>query len=233
MSVAIGEWIGSGNTGTWPRADPGRQLMTRLWRVLTPAQAGVSFSEKAFWSQPSNQEVLATRSPRTSLRVVPASSLPVFAIEKIIGATAAQLAEEAGAGRILPEQVNQGDLEQLEELLAWCKAEKLDLTHVYPFAAINHPQVFFGIKAEDYQRVFGVNVFGVYHLCVKDRRQAPRRAPWYVVVPLSPNDGRLTASASTHPSKHCELWSFKDITKSASARTAPTPVSHRVDAAQR
>ena len=61
-------------------------------------------------------------------------------------------------------------------------------------AAINHPALFVGIKPEDYLRVFSVNVFGVYHLCAQHARRAPRGTPWYVVVPLSPNDGRLQGS---------------------------------------
>jgi 3-oxoacyl-ACP reductase-like protein len=42
--------------------------------------------------------------------------------------------------------------------------------------------------------VFSINVFGVYHLAAKHARMAPRNQPWYVVVPLSPNDGRLQGS---------------------------------------
>ena len=90
---------------------------------------------------------------------------------------------------------------EIDDLLAWAKGEKLAFTHVYPFAAVNHPQLFFGIKPEDYPRVFAVNVFGVYHLCARHCRMAPRSTPWYVVVPLSPNDGRLQGSGLYPASK--------------------------------
>ena len=111
-----------------------------------------------------------------------------------IAATATQLAQEAGAGAVLPAQVNQGDCGEIDALLDELKKQGLALTHVFPFAAINHPALFVGIKPEDYPRVFGVNVFGVYHLVTRHARLAPRGVPWYVVVPLSPNDGRLQGS---------------------------------------
>ena len=111
-----------------------------------------------------------------------------------IAATAQRLVAEAGAGAVLPAQVNQGDCAQLDALLERLKADNLPITHIYPFAAINHPALFVGIKPEDYARVFSVNVFGVYHLCAQHARRCPRDRPWYVVVPLSPNDGRLQGS---------------------------------------
>lgn len=203
MGAAFGDWVGNGNTGTWtPQVDPALVDDPRFGELLSPAQAGVSFEGAAVIvtgaSNPGSiGYAIAKNFAQGGASVIITGSRDL----EQISATAAQLAEEAGAGRVKPAQVNQGDLEQLDELLAHCKAEKLDITHVFPFAAINHPQIFFGIKPEDYQRVFGINVFGVYHLCAKHCRQAPRRAPWYVVVPLSPNDGRLQGSGLYAPSK--------------------------------
>ena len=89
--------------------------------------------------------------------------------------------------------MNQGELSDLDELLAHIKGQGLAFSHVYPFAAINHAQVFFGIKPEDYARVFSVNVFGIYHLCAKHCRQARARRHG-MCRSCSPNDGRLQGS---------------------------------------
>lgn len=196
MSAAFGSWIGSGASGTWtPQVDPALVDDPRFGALLAPAKAGVSFADTVVLvtgaSDPNSiGYAIAKNFAQGGAKVVITGSRD---LEKIT-ATAQRLADEAKAGSILPAQVNQGDLGQLDALLGHLKDQNLALTHVYPFAAINHPQIFVGIKPEDYARVFAVNVFGVYHLCAQHARRAPRNAPWYVVIPLSPNDGRLQGS---------------------------------------
>lgn len=203
MGAAFGTWIETGKQGTWtPRIDPAMVGDERFPSLLAAAKDGVAFADAAVLvtgaSNPGSiGYVIARNFAAGGAKVVITGSRDLDSITT----TAQQLIEEAGAGSVLPAQVNQGDLDQIDELLAHLKSAGVGLTHVYPFAAINHPQVFFGIKPEDYAKVFGINVFGVYHLCVKHCRQAPRREPWYVVIPLSPNDGRLQGSGLYAPSK--------------------------------
>lgn len=196
MSAAFGSWIGTGAGGTWtPQVDPALVDDPRFGGLLAPAKAGVSFADAVVLvtgaSDPNSiGYAIARNFAQGGAKVVITGSRDLAKIT----ATAQRLADEAKAGSILPAQVNQGDLGQLDALLGHLKDQNLALTHVYPFAAINHPQIFVGIKPEDYARVFAVNVFGVYHLCAQHARRAPRNAPWYVVIPLSPNDGRLQGS---------------------------------------
>jgi 3-oxoacyl-ACP reductase-like protein len=196
MSAQFGTWIGSGAAGTWtPRIDPALVDDPRFPALLAAAKGGVSFAGAvAIVTGASDPHSIGYAIARNlmqgggSVVITGSRDLPK------ITATAEQLAAEAGAGRVLPAQVNQGDFAQLDALLDRLKGENLAATHVFPFAAINHPCLFVGVKPEDYQRVFAVNVFGVYHLCSQHARRAPRNGPWYVVVPLSPNDGRLQGS---------------------------------------
>ena len=203
MGADIGTWIGNGNSGSWkPQIDPAMVDDPRFPELLAGAGDGVDFSSAVVLvtgaSNPGSiGYVIARNFASGGAQVVITGSRD---LDKIT-ATAEQLASEAGAGKVLPARVNQGELSEIDELLAALKDQGLALTHVYPFAAINHPQVFFGIKPEDYASVFGINVFGVYHLCVKHCRMAPRKEPWYVVVPLSPNDGRLQGSGLYPASK--------------------------------
>lgn len=204
MTAIASDWIGSGSPGSWrPQIDPTMVGDERFAALYQAAAAGVDFASATVLvtgaSRPDSiGYAIAKNFVSGGGRAVITGSRDLPQIE----ATAAQLAEEAGAGQVLAAQVDQGDLDAIDDFFAELKERKLTLSHVYPFAAINHPQVFFGIKPEDYARVFGVNVFGVYHLCVRHCRQAaPRRDPWYVVVPLSPNDGRLQGSGLYAPSK--------------------------------
>lgn len=196
MSAQFGTWIGNGAAGIWtPRIDAALVDDARFPALLAAARPGVSFAGAVALvtgaSDPNSiGYAIARNLAQGGAKVVITGSRDLAKIS----ATAAQLAQEAGAGAVLPAQVNQGELGELDALLDHLKAQNLALSHVYPFAAVNHPQLFVGIKPEDYARVFGVNVFGVYHLCAKHARQAPRNAPWYVVIPLSPNDGRLQGS---------------------------------------
>lgn len=196
MSAAFGTWIGSGAPGTWtPAIDPTLVDDARFPTLLAAAAQGVAFTDAVVIvtgaSDPSSiGYAIARNFARGGAKVVITGSRDLARIT----AAAEQLAREAGAGSVLPAQVNQGDLAQIDALLGHLKDQNLAATHVYPFAAINHPQIFVGIKPEDYARVFTVNVFGVYHLCTQHARRAPRSAPWYVVIPLSPNDGRLQGS---------------------------------------
>ncbi len=196
MSAQFGTWIGSGAAGTWtPQIDPSLVDDPRFPALLATVKSGVSFAGAvALVTGASDANsigyAIARNLAQGGAKVVITGSRDLAKIT----ATAEQLAKEAGAGAVLPAQVNQGDLAQLDALFDHLKAQNLALTHVYPFAAINHPQLFVGIKPEDYARVFGINVFGVYHLAAKHARQSPRGLPWYVVIPLSPNDGRLQGS---------------------------------------
>jgi 3-oxoacyl-ACP reductase-like protein len=192
----FGGWIGGGGAGTWvPRIDATLVDDPRFPALLAANAGGVSFAGAVALvtgaSDPNSiGYAIARNIAAGGGRVVITGSRD---LEKI-SATAAQLAAEAGAGAVLPAQVNQGDFAQLDQLLDHIKGQGLAFSHVFPFAAINHPTLFVGIKPEDYARVFAVNVFGVYHLLARQARQAPRKDPWYVVVPLSPNDGRLQGS---------------------------------------
>jgi len=196
MSAQFGTWTGTPTPGTWsPRIDPALVDDPRFPALLASAQGGVSFAKAVVLvtgaSDPSSiGYAIARNFAQGGARVVITGSRDLPKIQD----TAARLAAEAKAGAVLPAQVNQGDLAQIDQLLDHLKAQSLALTHVYPFAAINHPQLFVGIKPDDYQRVFAVNVFGVYHLTAKHARMAPRSEAWYVVIPLSPNDGRLQGS---------------------------------------
>jgi 3-oxoacyl-ACP reductase-like protein len=196
MSAQFGTWIGNNAAGLYkPQINPALVDDARFPALLAACKDGVSFA---------NHVVLVTgASDVNSIGYAIARNFASGGAKVVITgsrdlgkitATAEQLAKEAGAGAVLPAQVNQGDFAQLDQLLDHMKAQNLAFTHIYPFAAINHAQLFVGIKPEDYQRVFGINVFGVYHLAAKHARQAPRNLPWYVVVPLSPNDGRLQGS---------------------------------------
>ena len=196
MSASFGTWIGSGAAGSWqPQISSALVDDPRFPALLSAAAGGVSFAGAVVLvtgaSDPNSiGYAIARNFAQGGAKVVITGSrdLPK------ISATAEQLVAEAGAGSVLPAQVNQGDFAELDQLLEYLKSQQLALTHVYPFAAINHAQLFVGVKPEDYVRVFSVNVFGVYHLCAQHARRAPRGTPWYVVVPLSPNDGRLQGS---------------------------------------
>jgi 3-oxoacyl-ACP reductase-like protein len=196
MAAHFGTWTGTPTPGTWiPRIDPALVDDPRFPALLAGAKAGVSFEKAVVLvtgaSDPNSiGYAIARNVAQGGARVVITGSRDLPKIQE----TAQRLAAEAGAGAVLPAQVNQGDLAQIDQLLDHLKAQNLALTHVFPFAAINHPQLFVGIKPDDYQRVFAVNVFGVYHLAAKHARMAPRSEPWYVVIPLSPNDGRLQGS---------------------------------------
>ncbi len=198
MGAAFGEWVSTHTPTqtTWiPQIDPALVEDERFPALFEAASNGIDFSETVVLitgaSDPHSIGYAIGRNfARGGAKVIITGSRDLDRIST----TAQQLADEAGAGSVLPAQVNQGSFEELDALFAHLKEQGITCTHVYPFAAINHPAVFFGIKPEDYQRVFQINVFGVYHLCVKYCRNAPRKQPWYVVVPLSPNDGRLQGS---------------------------------------
>lgn len=210
MSAAFGDWITSTNDSgkhTWkPQIDPALVDDQRFPALLSAAQDGINFSNAVVLvTGASNPESIgykiAVNFARGGARVVITGSRNLDNISE----TAQQVINEAGAGSVLPAQVNQGDYDQLDALLAHIKEQKIAFSHVYPFAAINHPQLFFGIKTEDYEKVFKINTFGIYHLCVRHSRQAPRKTPWYVVIPLSPNDGRLQGSGLYPSSKQALL----------------------------
>jgi len=196
MTALLGNWVGSGAPGVWtPQIADGLVDDPRFPALRAAAAGGVSFAGAVALvtgaSDPNSiGYAIARNLAQGGAKVIITGSRD---LEKI-SATATALIAEAGAGMALPAQVNQGDLSAIDALFEQLKAQNLTLTHLYPFAAVNHPALFVGIKPEDYVRIFSVNVFGVYHLATKHARLAPRKEPWYVVVPLSPNDGRLQGS---------------------------------------
>jgi len=196
MTASFGTWIGTGAAGTWtPRIDNALVDDPRFPALKAAAATGVSFANAVVVvtgaSDPNSiGYAIARNFVQGGAKVVITGSRDLPKIT----ATAEKLAAECGTGQVLPAQVNQGDLAQVDALLEHLKGQGLAVTHLYPFAAINHPALFVGIKPEDYVKVFSVNVFGVFHLCTQHARRAPRQGPWFVCVPLSPNDGRLQGS---------------------------------------
>ena len=193
--MEIGNWIGSGESGQWtPTIDPQMVSDSRFPALLEAAQGGVSFADATVLvtgasGKDSIGYAVARNFVKGGAQVVITGSRNLEAITE----TAQALADECGSGKVLPAQVNQGDLKDIDAFMAACKGEGIAFTHLYPFAAINHPALFVGIKPEDYARVFAVNTFGVYHLAIR-HAAVPRGKTYYVCIPLSPNDGRLQGS---------------------------------------
>jgi len=196
MAAEFGSWQGEAGGGTWkPQIDPALVDDPRFGRLLDDAGDGCDFSAATVLvtgaSDPGSIGYAVARNFLAGgAQVVMTGSRD---LEKI-AETASACLDEAGSGKVMAARVNQGELAEIDELLAHLKADGGAFTHVYPFAAINHPALIVGIKPEDYARVFAVNVFGVYHLCVRHMRHIARGEPYYVVIPLSPNDGRLQGS---------------------------------------
>jgi len=203
MGAEFGQWIGQQGSGSWtPQIDPGMVDDRRFPALREAATDGVDFGEAVVLvTGASNPDSIGFAIARNfasgGARVVITGSRSLADIAE----AGQRLLDAAGAGAVLPARVDQGDFAQVDELMARMKSDGLAFTHIYPFAAVNHPQLLIGIKPEDYQRVFAVNVFGVYQLCARQCRQSPRGTPWYVVVPLSPNDGRLQGSGLYPASK--------------------------------
>lgn len=194
--MEIGQWIETDHTGTWTPSIAAHMVDDpRFPALLEAAQAGLSFADNTVLvtgaSAPDSIGYAVARNfAEGGARVVITGSRNL----EQITATAQHLVAEVGRGAVLPAQVNQGDLEDIDAFMAACKERAIAFTHLYPFAAVNHPALFVGIKAEDYARVFAVNTFGVYHLCVRHARAVPRGQTYFVCIPLSPNDGRLQGS---------------------------------------
>lgn len=194
--MEIGNWIGNGKNGLWtPTIDPQMVSDPRFPALLSAASQGISFDESTVLvtgasGKDSIGYAVARNFVQGGAKVVITGSRNLEAITE----TAQALADECQTGQVLPAQVNQGDLDDIDAFMAACKTEGIAFTHLYPFAAINHPALFVGIKPEDYARVFAVNTFGVYHLAIRHARAVPRGKTYYVCIPLSPNDGRLQGS---------------------------------------
>ncbi|TVR47404.1 MAG: SDR family NAD(P)-dependent oxidoreductase [Planctomycetota bacterium] len=201
--MEIGSWIGNGSPATWtPTINPAMVQDPGFPELLASAQGGVSFADACVLvtgasAADSIGYAVARNFLRGGAKVVITGSRNLEAIS----ATAEQIMAECQSGSVLPAQVNQGDLADIDAFLAGCKEQGIAFSHLYPFAAINHPALFVGIKPEDYARVFAVNTFGVYHLAVRHARAIPRGAAYYVCIPLSPNDGRLQGSGLYPASK--------------------------------
>lgn len=119
-----------------------------------------------------------------------AGSRELGEIEKL----AAALVAETGSGTVVPVQLDQGSLEDLKALLAYVKENKITFDYILPFGAKHNPKLFFQIREEDMERLFHVNVFGIYYLATQLARLTNKRRPWKMVLPLSINDGRIPAS---------------------------------------
>jgi 3-oxoacyl-ACP reductase-like protein len=205
MSFALGSWHGTPGeaSATWtPRIDPAMVQDARFPALREAAMGGVSFAGATVLvtgaSDPGSIGFAVARNfAEGGARVVITGTRDLARID----ATAAAVVAEAGRGACRAAQCNQGELADIDALFEACKAENVAFTHLYPFAAINHPTLFVGIKPEDYARVFAVNTYGVYHLAIRHSRNLPRGVPAYVIVPLSPNDGRLQGSGLYPASK--------------------------------
>ncbi|TVR14615.1 MAG: SDR family oxidoreductase [Planctomycetota bacterium] len=201
--MQIGSWCTSDTAGTWtPQIDPAMVADARFPPLLRAAADGVDFSDATVLvtgasGVDSIGYAVAKNFAAGGAKVVITGSRNVENIQT----TAQHLVDETGSGSVLPVQVNQGDYAEVDAFFAACKEQQLAFSHLYPFAAINHPALFVGIKPEDYARVFAINTFGVYHLAVRHARAVPRGKPYYVCIPLSPNDGRLQGSGLYPASK--------------------------------
>lgn len=201
--MQIGSWCDSGTSGTWtPQIDPAMVADARFPALLQAAADGLDFSDATVLvtgasGVDSIGYAVAKNFAAGGAKVVITGSRDLDKIQ----ATAQHLVEAAGSGSVLPVQVNQGDYDEVDAFFAACKEQQLAFSHLYPFAAINHPALFVGIKPEDYARVFAINTFGVYHLAVRHARAVPRGRTYFVCIPLSPNDGRLQGSGLYPASK--------------------------------
>ncbi|MFW5753080.1 MAG: SDR family oxidoreductase [Planctomycetota bacterium] len=200
--LSVGAPVTGGAARCWTPAIPSAFVADPRFPPLLRASAdGVDFSA-------ARALVTGASAPRTIGHAIAQGLLAGGATVVIAGsrplpqitATAEALVAQAGGGRAIPVRFDQGDPHACAALIAWSR-ELGGFTHLYPFAAIHTPKPFFAIDADDYARAFAVNAIGVYQLCVRHARTRPRGEPWWVVVPLSPNDGRLRGSGLYSPTK--------------------------------
>jgi len=192
---AIGEPLGSGEgKGTWkPGLKAGDVTDPRFGGILEKIGAGVSFAgEVALITGVASPQAIAHR---TAANFLSAGGTVVGCdVVPLDGSNPLAAAAEAGGGRLYPVRLDQSDFADLDALLAALRERKLRVTHLVPFAGLNNPKFLSQITPEDLQRVIGVNVFGVYYLAGQFPRVANAAARWKVILPLSPNDGRLPGS---------------------------------------
>ncbi len=119
-----------------------------------------------------------------------AGSRELAEIEKL----AVALITEVGKGTVVPMQMDQGNIEDLKAMLAYVKENKIIFDYILPFGVKHNPKLFFQILEEDMERLFHINVFGIYYLATKLPRLTNKKRPWKMVLPLSINDGRIPAS---------------------------------------
>ena len=147
MSAQFGEWIGEAQAGTWkPQIDPAMVEDPRFPALLDAAKDGIDFSDAM---------ILVTGASNSgSIGYAIAKNFAMGGAKVVITGSrnldnitaTAQLRDEAGNGSVLPAQVNQGSFAELEELLNHIKGQGLAFSHVYPFAAINHPKSSLALK---------------------------------------------------------------------------------------
>ena len=133
---------------------------------------------------------LAKKALQAGSLVYLAGSRALAEIEKL----AVALVAEAGRGAVVPMQLDQGRLEDLKALLGYVKEHKITFDFILPFGAKHNPKLFFQIREEDMERLFRINVFGIYYLATQLSRLTSKKRPWKMVLPLSVNDGRIPAS---------------------------------------
>jgi NAD(P)-dependent dehydrogenase (short-subunit alcohol dehydrogenase family) len=130
-------------------------------------------------------------------KVLEAGSLVYLAGSRELGEIeklAAALVAEVGSGSVVPMRLDQGSLEDLNALLAYAKENKITFDCILPFGAKHNPKLFFQIREEDMERLFHINVLGIYFLATQLPRLTSKKRPWKMVLPLSVNDGRIPAS---------------------------------------
>jgi NAD(P)-dependent dehydrogenase (short-subunit alcohol dehydrogenase family) len=199
----IGGWVGTGGPGCWrPAVDPARITDPRFAALHAAAAAGIDFGGvtaliTGAGTPTSIGARIAANFTGGGAQVVIADVVPLADTTRL----AQELAAEAGAGRLLPARVDQGDLDDIDRLWAALDDAAPPVTHLYPMAVIHDPRHLIAIRPADYARIFGVNTFGVYHLVIRHLRRVPRDQPFFVCLPLSPNDGRLAGSGLYSPSK--------------------------------
>ncbi len=170
---------------------------TRLFAVLDGLNQGLMewTEQKLFFitggSDPASIGCALTKKALEAGSIVYlAGSRELGEIEKL----AVALITEVGKGAVVPMQLDQGSIEDLKALLAYVKENKITFDYILPFGVKHNPKLFFQIREEDMERLFHINVFGIYYLATQLPRLTNRKRPWKLVLPLSVNDGRIPAS---------------------------------------
>ncbi len=198
-------WISAETAATpprWSAADCPQWITDGRYHSLRQAAgAGVDFSSVLALitgaTRPQSIAAgIAINLLRGGARVVVAGRRRSDEMAAIAGALVAQ----AGAGSACGASCDQADPASISALFAWADDAGLRFTHLVPFAASNDPRPLIRQRPEDFLRVFSLNSFGVFQLCLRHARSRPS-GPWQVVLPLSANHGQLRGSGLYPASK--------------------------------